>query len=961
MTASIITFYSFKGGVGRTQAIANVAVSLARKGYDIVVVDMDLESPGLHTYFAPDDEQEWSDEALVHTPGVLDFLEQAAQIPEQEPSLAPYLRPCVHRQLHQDSGSIRLLLPGRLDSSYANRVASFSWERFYEARLGYEFVEVMRRQLVESGADFVLLDSRTGTTEVAGICTFQLPDVVVAMTAPHRQGIEGIGFVAKKIAEARTSGATKRVRELVLLLSRVEEDSELDLREYWVRRARQYIGDINATILFDQHQRIPYEARAAFGEPIVVGNPTSSYLADAYERLSECLLQRTGKSVRNERALSGDRLSENRPAVTAAAAQRIRRHVASAQAELRTLIERELRVIHDELSPCYQQHERLVIPEELQRGPRSLTECERFAHDVDAQLGSAWRNWREAWEQRFHEALLLAAEGDRAAVKEQLVKLRPFLQTSDIAGAQAQLEILIERVRHGSRNALLKNNELERDRLQRSISDRQERVMWLTEKLDQAVQVELAKNRSEPETALAMIRNCLRLLILDSEVKPRHWVSYESLCGYTDKESSAYGDDFETIGEHLWITGWREFLEADVPTAPADALPIGKHMREQLRWSMQDEERQQRLGSVIARGIVDAWRRWRTQRGCVATLTALFRDWGDDPALLWALGNLPSDANAADQRALTAVFLRAGQFERQVATHFLFTLIQDGYPAEAFLARAAMAKDGQDVGERSLSLVASAVVVAAIVTNDVQALRELIDEPQCRAALGQDDGVGRVVLIALAGCFFRRSLIDAPHRRQLLADILYSKEIYLPQACRDWLDWLVARTDWEPDTAEQIVYLEQVCRESILNFPIFNKWDPSHEYKRLFEEYWNGDVERIRNGTMLNDKLADQEYTRWVRHAEQDVKKRFTRNTRPNAKWNERMQESFKATQASMRTLRNFLRKNNIDASHWHQGKLLHDACRDDLLTTLSTSQDEYSASKLAIALRVGRDSDEVA
>src|SRR5262245_29153629 len=49
--ASIVTFYSWKGGVGRTMALANVAVQLARMGSTVLVVDWDLEAPGLDRYF----------------------------------------------------------------------------------------------------------------------------------------------------------------------------------------------------------------------------------------------------------------------------------------------------------------------------------------------------------------------------------------------------------------------------------------------------------------------------------------------------------------------------------------------------------------------------------------------------------------------------------------------------------------------------------------------------------------------------------------------------------------------------------------------------------------------------------------------------------------------------------------------------------------------------------------------
>ena len=49
--SSIITFYSYKGGVGRTMALANIAVLLAQMGLKVLTVDWDLEAPGLDRYF----------------------------------------------------------------------------------------------------------------------------------------------------------------------------------------------------------------------------------------------------------------------------------------------------------------------------------------------------------------------------------------------------------------------------------------------------------------------------------------------------------------------------------------------------------------------------------------------------------------------------------------------------------------------------------------------------------------------------------------------------------------------------------------------------------------------------------------------------------------------------------------------------------------------------------------------
>src|SRR5947208_1944895 len=47
----IVTFYSYKGGVGRTLALANIGVLLAKRGKRVLLMDWDLEAPGLDRYF----------------------------------------------------------------------------------------------------------------------------------------------------------------------------------------------------------------------------------------------------------------------------------------------------------------------------------------------------------------------------------------------------------------------------------------------------------------------------------------------------------------------------------------------------------------------------------------------------------------------------------------------------------------------------------------------------------------------------------------------------------------------------------------------------------------------------------------------------------------------------------------------------------------------------------------------
>src|SRR5579872_6330513 len=68
----IVTFYSFKGGTGRTMALANVAWILAANGKRVLVADWDLESPGLHKFFQP-----FMSPVVSDQPGIVDFIRQS--------------------------------------------------------------------------------------------------------------------------------------------------------------------------------------------------------------------------------------------------------------------------------------------------------------------------------------------------------------------------------------------------------------------------------------------------------------------------------------------------------------------------------------------------------------------------------------------------------------------------------------------------------------------------------------------------------------------------------------------------------------------------------------------------------------------------------------------------------------------------------------------------------------------
>ncbi|MEV7862966.1 FxSxx-COOH system tetratricopeptide repeat protein [Streptomyces hirsutus] len=200
----IVTFYSYKGGTGRTMALANVAWILASNGKSVLVVDWDLEAPGLHRYFHPF----LLDKELRNTQGILDMLWDFTSASLDQRSHhdqgwhEPYADPLQHavslRWKFPRNGHIDFLSPGRQDKSFGKRVNSFDWHSFYNQFGGSEFIDSMRRQMAAS-YDYVLIDSRTGLSDTSGICTLQMPDTLIACFTMSTQSISGCAAVAESV------------------------------------------------------------------------------------------------------------------------------------------------------------------------------------------------------------------------------------------------------------------------------------------------------------------------------------------------------------------------------------------------------------------------------------------------------------------------------------------------------------------------------------------------------------------------------------------------------------------------------------------------------------------------------------------------------------------------------------------------------------------------------------------
>jgi formylglycine-generating enzyme required for sulfatase activity/cellulose biosynthesis protein BcsQ len=225
----IVTFYSYKGGTGRSMALANVGWVLASSGKRVLAIDWDLEAPGLHRYFEPF----LADKSLKQSTGIIDFVRDfavGAVAASAERSAGPqwyaeYSDLLAHAiPLDWDfarGGALHLVSAGKQDAAYPVRVNSFDWRDFYERLGGGILLEIVKKNLREV-YDFILIDSRTGASDTSGICTIQMPDELVVCFTLNRQSIYGASSAAHSAYKTRHTASGEPTLKIWPVPTRVD-------------------------------------------------------------------------------------------------------------------------------------------------------------------------------------------------------------------------------------------------------------------------------------------------------------------------------------------------------------------------------------------------------------------------------------------------------------------------------------------------------------------------------------------------------------------------------------------------------------------------------------------------------------------------------------------------------------------------------------------------------------------
>jgi len=328
-STTFVTFYSFKGGVGRSLALLNVATILAGLGRRVLIIDFDLEAPGITLLLA-----ELSARPIGTVKGVVDLIrevgansatnvltkydnqESSGQESEPDQVLDGDRDPArggvaggskgnggVHKfalaehgyivplkiPTHVDhiaGGLLELMPSGRFEQEYADHFYEVDLAALYREGLGQPMFTRLKKVIVDSSRyDYVLIDSRTGLSDESGICTRDLADRLIILTSLNRQNVEGTCFFLER---ARAWGGSL-AGKLRLVLSPIPLGYEVVRRERQdelMNRVREILRtNVREPISLSYHPRLALDEDPSFEEW------TSSPLFQDYRNLASAILE----------------------------------------------------------------------------------------------------------------------------------------------------------------------------------------------------------------------------------------------------------------------------------------------------------------------------------------------------------------------------------------------------------------------------------------------------------------------------------------------------------------------------------------------------------------------------------------------------------------------------------------------------------------------------------------------
>jgi MinD-like ATPase involved in chromosome partitioning or flagellar assembly len=232
----VATFYSVRGGVGRSTALVYTAQILASRGRSVICVDLDIEAPGLAALLGIEDD-------VTNENGILALL--AALDRGETPDFSRFLLRV------SDKVDLYCLPAGVMDAYYARLLNQVDLQAWYtEERNPLRAVLEGLRNKLPFTPDVILLDSRTGISTISAPLLFDLADLSVILFFPHPQTRMGTQEVVRALLSSRNQRSVNGHRlspEPRFIVSPVPSSRLAEIASKYKNRAVEWISEWMST------------------------------------------------------------------------------------------------------------------------------------------------------------------------------------------------------------------------------------------------------------------------------------------------------------------------------------------------------------------------------------------------------------------------------------------------------------------------------------------------------------------------------------------------------------------------------------------------------------------------------------------------------------------------------------------------------------------------------------------
>lgn len=192
----IIGCYSFKGGTGRTTSTANIAVALAQLGRNVLMVDLDIEGPGLSVVLEVENPEDMCIQDYFrnryyknfdYTSLIIDLKKRNVESGKKEWTELP--------------GNL-FFIPARIGTEKFSMVETSEGE-------AYKRLDKLIERLKEDDylkLDYILIDSASGYGDMSA-ATIAVSDLLLAFFKWSRQHTRGTITAAKLFKQLEGRGA----------------------------------------------------------------------------------------------------------------------------------------------------------------------------------------------------------------------------------------------------------------------------------------------------------------------------------------------------------------------------------------------------------------------------------------------------------------------------------------------------------------------------------------------------------------------------------------------------------------------------------------------------------------------------------------------------------------------------------------------------------------------------------